>query len=90
MDHTGTGHWHFPWRSNKAAGAAGTLLLVSHLAGCGPQRITLVDKLQTVRRVAIVDVSQDVGLDAGEPFTNEFISLGYEVLERSNLDQIIR
>lgn len=66
------------------------VLLAFSFACAGKKRITLVDGLRNVSRVAIVDISQGVGLEAGEFFTNEFIGLGYEVVERSNLDRIIQ
>jgi hypothetical protein len=67
------------------------LLLGTCLAsGCADKRITLVDKLQTVKRVAIIDISENTRPEAGEFFTNEFLSVGFEVVERSNLDRIIK
>jgi hypothetical protein len=72
------------------AGVAAALLVACPLAGCGDKRITLVDRLRTVNRVAIIDLSENTDPAAGEFFTNEFISLGYEVVERSNLDRIIK
>lgn len=75
----------------RRAFATVLLLLLACAFACGEKkRITMVDKLRNVSRVAIVDISQGVGLEAGEFFTNEFIGLGYEVAERSNLDRIIK
>jgi hypothetical protein len=46
---------------------------------------------QGVQRVAVVDVSTTrEGNEAVEYFTNEFVSLGYEVVERSNLGEILK
>lgn len=71
----------------RLAGATAMLLT----GGCGaPGNVKVLDQLHGIQRVAIVDVSAAGQEEGVEYFTNEFVSIGYEVVERANLSQILQ
>jgi len=62
-------------------------------AGCGPKRVHIRPELARIDRVAVVnldEVRKGEPVPEGEYFTNEFVSVGFLVLERGRLQDVIR
>jgi len=62
-------------------------------AGCGGGRVHIRPELAQIDRVAVInlaEVKKDQPLMEGEYFTNEFVSVGFMVVERGHLQDVLR
>jgi hypothetical protein len=69
------------------------VIAVSLTAGCGEKRVHIRPELARIDRVAVVnldEVRKGDPVPEGEYFTNEFVSVGFLVLERGRLQDVIR
>ncbi len=61
-------------------------------AGCGESRVHVLPEIQRIHRVAVVNMADAGGkaLPESEFFTNEFVSVGFSVVERGHLQDVIK
>jgi len=61
-------------------------------AGCGESRVHVLPDVQQIHRVAVVNLTDRSGKPTPESefFTNEFVSVGFSVVERGHLQDIIK
>lgn len=66
--------------------------LVVFIAGCGGQRVHITDDINRINRVAVINLADAAGkaTPESELFTNEFVSLGFSVVERGHLQDVIK
>lgn len=60
--------------------------------GCGGQRVHITDDINRINRVAVINLADAAGKASPESelFTNEFVSLGFSVVERGHLQDVIK
>lgn len=60
--------------------------------GCGGQRVHITDDVNQISRVAVINLADAAGKATPESefFTNEFVSLGFSVVERGHLQDVIK
>jgi len=61
------------------------------LFGCAPKRVHILPEVAGISRVAVFDPNNLAGAPTPESeiFTNEFVSLGFSVLERGHLKEVL-
>ena len=70
-----------------------TLLLIifTVLPGCAAKRVHILPGVQDIHRVAVVNLSEGTRPSSeSEFFTNEFVSVGFAVVERGHLQEVIK
>ncbi len=68
-------------------------VVVPILVGCGPiKRVHIMPEVAGIDRVAVVNLADRGGKPRAESefFTNEFVSLGFSVVERGHLQEVIK
>ncbi len=60
--------------------------------GCAPKRVHIMPEVAQINRVAVVNLADRTGKPSPESefFTNEFVSLGFSVVERGHLQEVIK
>ncbi len=68
-----------------------TLWIIPGLLGCAPKRVHIMPEVAAINRVAVINLADRTGKPSAESefFTNEFVSLGFSVLERGHLREIL-
>lgn len=68
------------------------LIPAAFSAGCGESRVHILPGLEQVHRVAIINLPDRTGKVSpdSEFFTNEFVSVGFSVVERGHLQDVIK
>ena len=66
--------------------------MVAVISGCGGSRVHITPDLKRIKRVAIINLADAQGRPSPESefFTNEFVSLGFSVVERGHLQDVIK
>ncbi|MBN1346908.1 MAG: hypothetical protein JXQ73_29735 [Phycisphaerae bacterium] len=61
------------------------------LVGCAPKRVHITPEVAAISRVAVVNLADRAGKARPESefFTNEFVSVGFSVLERGHLQELL-
>ncbi len=69
-----------------------TAVLGAAAFGCGGPRVHITDDVATINRVAVINLADSAGRATPEAefFTNEFVSLGFSVVERGHLQDVIK
>ncbi len=67
-------------------------VLVTMAAGCGSSRVHILPDVQHIHRVAVINLADKAGKPSPESefFTNEFVSVGFSVVERGHLQDVIK
>jgi len=62
------------------------------LLGCAQKRVHIMPEVAQINRVAVINLADRTGKPSPESefFTNEFISLGFSVVERGHLQEVIK
>ncbi len=62
------------------------------VAGCGEKRVHVLPEIEQINRVAVVNLAAHGGKGPAEAefFTNEFVSVGFSVVERGHLQDVIK
>jgi len=66
--------------------------MAAAIAGCGDSRVHITADVHRIKRVAIINLADAQGRPSPESefFTNEFVSLGFSVVERGHLQDVIK
>lgn len=69
-----------------------TAMSIPVLLGCAPKRVHIMPEVAQINRVAVINLADRTGKPSPESefFTNEFISLGFSVVERGHLQEVIK
>lgn len=68
-------------------------LFLPMMWGCGPQkRVHIMPEVAQISRVAVINLADRDGKPTPESefFTNEFVSIGFSVVERGHLQEVIK
>lgn len=70
----------------------GSAALLMFAVGCGSSRVHILPELQQIHRVAVINLADRNGTASpdSEFFTNEFVSVGFSVVERGHLQEVIK
>lgn len=80
-------------RKYRRVRGAGSFALPCILCiGCGGSRVHITEDVGRINRVAVINLADAAGQPSPESefFTNEFVSIGFSVVERGHLQNVIK